>query len=65
MVELLGGSEVRALAEELGVAPTKKLGQNFVTDPIPLEELLLPQNSKVQRLSLRSVLVLVLLPLVY
>jgi 16S rRNA (adenine1518-N6/adenine1519-N6)-dimethyltransferase len=33
MVELLGGSEVRALAEELGVAPTKKLGQNFVTDP--------------------------------
>ena len=33
MVELLGGSEVRTLAEELGVAPTKKLGQNFVTDP--------------------------------
>jgi len=33
MVELLGGSDVRALAEELGVVPTKKLGQNFVTDP--------------------------------
>jgi 16S rRNA (adenine1518-N6/adenine1519-N6)-dimethyltransferase len=33
MVELLGGSHVRALAEELGVVPTKKLGQNFVTDP--------------------------------
>lgn len=33
MVELLGGAEIRALAEELGVTPTKKLGQNFVTDP--------------------------------
>ena len=33
MVDLLGGSEIRALAEELGVSPTKKLGQNFVTDP--------------------------------
>lgn len=33
MVELLGGADVRALAESLGVAPTKKLGQNFVTDP--------------------------------
>jgi 16S rRNA (adenine1518-N6/adenine1519-N6)-dimethyltransferase len=33
MVELLGGADVRALAETLGVAPTKKLGQNFVTDP--------------------------------
>ena len=33
MVELLGGSDVRALADELGVVPTKKLGQNFVTDP--------------------------------
>ena len=33
MVELLGGSDVSALAEELGVVPTKKLGQNFVTDP--------------------------------
>ena len=33
MVELLGGADVRALAVSLGVAPTKKLGQNFVTDP--------------------------------
>ena len=33
MVELLGGTEIRALAAELGVLPTKKLGQNFVTDP--------------------------------
>jgi 16S rRNA (adenine1518-N6/adenine1519-N6)-dimethyltransferase len=33
MVELLGAADVRALAESLGVAPTKKLGQNFVTDP--------------------------------
>jgi 16S rRNA (adenine1518-N6/adenine1519-N6)-dimethyltransferase len=33
MVELLGAADIRALAADLGVAPTKKLGQNFVTDP--------------------------------
>jgi 16S rRNA (adenine1518-N6/adenine1519-N6)-dimethyltransferase len=33
MVDLLGGAEIRALADALGVVPTKKLGQNFVTDP--------------------------------
>lgn len=33
MVELLGGADIRALADSLGVVPTKKLGQNFVTDP--------------------------------
>jgi len=33
MVELLGGADIRALAAALGVVPTKKLGQNFVTDP--------------------------------
>lgn len=33
MVRLLGPAEVRRLAEELGVRPTKKLGQNFVHDP--------------------------------
>jgi 16S rRNA (adenine1518-N6/adenine1519-N6)-dimethyltransferase len=29
---LLGPAEVRALADELGVRPTKTLGQNFVHD---------------------------------
>jgi 16S rRNA (adenine1518-N6/adenine1519-N6)-dimethyltransferase len=33
MVELLGGADIRQLADSLGVVPTKKLGQNFVTDP--------------------------------
>lgn len=33
MVDLLGGADIRALADALGVVPTKKLGQNFVTDP--------------------------------
>ena len=33
MVELLGGQDIRQLAAALGVVPTKKLGQNFVTDP--------------------------------
>ena len=33
MVELLGGQDIRQLADALGVVPTKKLGQNFVTDP--------------------------------
>ncbi len=32
-VELLGGNDIRELAARLGVVPTKKLGQNFVTDP--------------------------------
>ncbi|MGN6741787.1 MAG: rRNA adenine N-6-methyltransferase family protein, partial [Amnibacterium sp.] len=31
-VRLLGAADVRRLAEELGVAPTKRLGQNFVHD---------------------------------
>jgi 16S rRNA (adenine1518-N6/adenine1519-N6)-dimethyltransferase len=30
---LLGGGDVRQLATELGIRPTKKWGQNFVTDP--------------------------------
>ena len=33
MPTLLGGGEVRALAAELGLRPTKRRGQNFVTDP--------------------------------
>ena len=33
MVELLGAVDVRELASRLDVTPTKKLGQNFVTDP--------------------------------
>ncbi|GGS14566.1 ribosomal RNA small subunit methyltransferase A [Actinokineospora fastidiosa] len=32
-MSLLGPVEIRALAESLGVRPTKKLGQNFVHDP--------------------------------
>ena len=31
--QLLGGADIRELADRLGVVPTKKLGQNFVTDP--------------------------------
>ena len=31
-VRLLGPAEIRALAEQLDVTPTKKLGQNFVID---------------------------------
>jgi 16S rRNA (adenine1518-N6/adenine1519-N6)-dimethyltransferase len=30
---LLGPQEIHALAAELGLTPTKRLGQNFVTDP--------------------------------
>lgn len=33
MVELLGAADIRELAIRLDVTPTKKLGQNFVTDP--------------------------------
>ncbi|MDI1290033.1 MAG: 16S rRNA (adenine(1518)-N(6)/adenine(1519)-N(6))-dimethyltransferase RsmA [bacterium] len=30
---LLGGGDIRALVNELGIRPTKRWGQNFVTDP--------------------------------
>jgi 16S rRNA (adenine1518-N6/adenine1519-N6)-dimethyltransferase len=33
VTRLLGPVEVRALADELGLRPTKRLGQNFVHDP--------------------------------
>ena len=33
MVDLLGAVDIRDLASRLDVTPTKKLGQNFVTDP--------------------------------
>lgn len=33
MVDLLGAADIRELASRLDVTPTKKLGQNFVTDP--------------------------------
>lgn len=33
MAQLLGPAEIRGLAAELAVRPTKKLGQNFVHDP--------------------------------
>ncbi|MEV1287199.1 16S rRNA (adenine(1518)-N(6)/adenine(1519)-N(6))-dimethyltransferase RsmA [Micromonospora sp. NPDC049679] len=33
MTDLLGPAEIRELATRLGVAPTKRLGQNFVHDP--------------------------------
>jgi len=36
---LLGASDVRALAAELGIRPTKKLGQNFVIDPNTVERI--------------------------
>ncbi len=32
LAALLGPAEVRTLAEEFGVRPTKQLGQNFVHD---------------------------------
>jgi 16S rRNA (adenine1518-N6/adenine1519-N6)-dimethyltransferase len=32
-VRLLGAGDIRALASQLGVRPTKKLGQNFVVEP--------------------------------
>lgn len=32
-MSLLGPAEVRDLAEQLGIQPTKRLGQNFVIDP--------------------------------
>ena len=39
MGSLLGGGDVRALAAELDIRPTKKWGQNFVTDPNTVERI--------------------------
>ena len=39
MSSLLGGGDIRALADELGVRPTKRLGQNFVVDPNTVERI--------------------------
>jgi 16S rRNA (adenine1518-N6/adenine1519-N6)-dimethyltransferase len=36
---LLGAGDVRALAAELGIRPTKKWGQNFVIDPNTVERI--------------------------
>lgn len=40
MVELLGAQEVRNLAAELDLRPTKKLGQNFVIDPNTIRKII-------------------------
>lgn len=52
-IQLLGPVEVRALADELGVSPTKKLGQNFVHDPNTVRRIvasadLLPDDTVVE-----------------
>ena len=39
MASLLGGGDIRALAAELDIRPTKKWGQNFVTDPNTVERI--------------------------
>ena len=39
MVKLLGPNEIRSLAARLDLAPTKKLGQNFVIDPNPVRRI--------------------------
>lgn len=38
-VALLGARDTRALAAELGITPTKRLGQNFVIDPNTVERI--------------------------
>ena len=44
MVELLGAGEIRALASELDLRPTKKLGQNFVIDPNTIRKIVAAAN---------------------
>jgi 16S rRNA (adenine1518-N6/adenine1519-N6)-dimethyltransferase len=51
MNELLGAAEIRLLAQNFGVVPTKKLGQNFVIDPNTIRKIVavakLKSNEKV------------------
>ena len=44
MLELLGAGEVRSLASELDLRPTKKLGQNFVIDPNTIRKIVAAAN---------------------
>ena len=44
MVELLGAGEIRSLAAELDLRPTKKLGQNFVIDPNTIRKIVAAAN---------------------
>lgn len=44
MVELLGATEIRSLATELELRPTKKLGQNFVIDPNTIRKIVSAAN---------------------
>lgn len=44
MVELLGAAEIRSLATELELRPTKKLGQNFVIDPNTIRKIVNAAN---------------------
>ncbi|SDY03333.1 dimethyladenosine transferase [Micromonospora pattaloongensis] len=44
MTDLLGPAEIRELAARLGVAPTKRLGQNFVHDPNTVRRIVTAAN---------------------
>jgi 16S rRNA (adenine1518-N6/adenine1519-N6)-dimethyltransferase len=44
VLELLGAGEVRSLASELDLRPTKKLGQNFVIDPNTIRKIVAAAN---------------------
>ena len=44
MLELLGAGEIRKLAAELDLRPTKKLGQNFVIDPNTIRKIVAAAN---------------------
>jgi 16S rRNA (adenine1518-N6/adenine1519-N6)-dimethyltransferase len=44
VVELLGAAEIRSLASELDLRPTKKLGQNFVIDPNTIRKIVAAAN---------------------
>lgn len=43
-MELLGATEIRSLATELELRPTKKLGQNFVIDPNTIRKIVSAAN---------------------
>jgi 16S rRNA (adenine1518-N6/adenine1519-N6)-dimethyltransferase len=44
VLELLGAGEIRSLASQLDLRPTKKLGQNFVIDPNTIRKIVAAAN---------------------
>lgn len=63
--QLLGAADIRRIAAEEGITPTKKFGQNFVIDPGTVRKIVAAAEVKSGDIVMEVGLVLVLLLLQY